>query len=174
MTCALADWRVAATAACVVMTACSPRGDEGASTARRIADREAVEATMQRYLQGLDRLDRDLYASSFAPGGVLDIDGNSRTGRDAMRAVIDDETTYRQAMQDRGEMPRVLFHMETNIHLTFPEADRASRTAYWVTYLRAGKDPEGLSTLGVGTSIDELARVDDEWLITRRRISLQP
>lgn len=95
-------------------------------------------------------------------------------GRDAMRAVIDSEIDYRKAQQDRGETPRVLFHMETNIHVTFPDADRAERSAYWVTCIREDKDPEGLSALGVGTSVDELRRVDGEWLITRRTISLQP
>ena len=31
-----------------------------------------------------------------------------------------------------------------------------------------------LSALGVGTSVDELRRVGDQWLIAHRRISLQP
>jgi uncharacterized protein (TIGR02246 family) len=166
-------WRnIAAVSAILAGAACAPDLPEPA--ARRLADREAVEATMQRYLRGLDRLDRELYAGSFAPDGVLDIDGNGRSGRDAMRGVIDQEIAFRKDMQDRGATPRVLFHMETNVHITFPEADRATRTAYWVTYVREGVDPEGLSALGVGTSVDELQRFGDEWLITRRLISLQP
>lgn len=158
--------------AALMVTACAPGAGDAA--ALRIADREAIDATMHRYLTGLDHLDRDLYASSFDEDGVLDIDGTVRTGRDAMRAVIDNEVDYRKGQQDAGQIPRVLFHMETNIHVTFPEPDRAERSAYWVTYIREGKDPEGLSALGVGTSVDELRRVGDEWLITRRTISLQP
>lgn len=160
-------------AACLA-SACAPHHETVTAAAQRLADREAIDATMHRYLTGLDHLDRELYASSFAEDGVLDIDGNVRTGRDAMRAVIDSEIGYRKAQQDRGETPRVLFHMETNIHVTFPEADRAERSAYWVTYLREGEDPEGLSALGVGTSVDELRRSGDEWLIARRKISLDP
>jgi uncharacterized protein (TIGR02246 family) len=159
-------------AICLAGAACTPGAPD--SAAQRLADREAVDATMQRYLQGLDHLDRDQYAGAFAPDGVLDIDGNVRSGRDAMRAVIDQEIAFRQAMKDRGEVPRVLFHMETNVHVSFAAGDRATRNAYWVTYLRAGKDPEGLSALGVGTSVDELRRVGDQWLIAHRRISLQP
>lgn len=156
----------------MVMTACAPAAPDAA--ARRLADREAVDATMQRYLQGLDHLDRDLYAGAFAPDGVLDIDGNLRSGRDGMRAVIDQEIAFRQGMKDRGEVPRVLFHMETNVQVTFPAPDRATRNAYWVTYIRVGKDPEGLSALGVGISVDELRRIGEQWLIAQRRISLQP
>ena len=157
-------------AAGLLLAACSPQ----APVAAQVSDRDAIDATMQRYLHGLDRLDRDLYAGAFAPDAVLDIDGKVRTGRDAMRGVIDDEIAYRKAMQDRGEVPRVLFHMETNVHVDFPSPGRALRSAYWVTYVREGKDPEGLSALGVGTSVDELQRLGDEWLIARRVISLQP
>lgn len=155
-------------------TACAPHHEAVTAAAQRLADREAIDATMHRYLTGLDHLDRELYAGTFTEDAVLDIDGKSSTGREAMRKVIDNEIQYRKDQQDRGETPRVLFHMETNIQVTFPEADRAERTAYWVTWIREGKDPEGLSALGVGTSVDELRRSGDEWLIARRTISLQP
>jgi hypothetical protein len=35
-----------------------------------------------------------------------------------MRGVIDQEIAFRKDMQDRGATPRVLFHMETNVHIT--------------------------------------------------------
>lgn len=159
---------------CLGFTACTSGTGDGTAAARRLADREAIDATMHRYLTGLDHLDRDRYAETFAADAVLDIDGKQTVGRDAMRNVIDNEIAYRKAQGERGEIPRVLFHMETNVNVTFPEADRAERTAYWVTYIREGKDPEGLSALGVGTSVDELRRIDGAWLIARRTISLDP
>ena len=158
-------------AACLAATAC---GENHRAAERRLDDRAAVDATMHRYVTGLDHLDREMYAGTFADDGVLDIDGKMSTGRDAMRKVIDNEIAFRKAQSDRGETPRVLFHMETNIHVTFPDTDHARRTAYWVTYVREGKDPEGLSALGVGTSVDELKRVGADWLIAKRSISLQP
>ncbi len=154
--------------------ACTAGDGAGSAAVQRMQDREAIDATMHRYLTGLDHLDRDLYAGTFAPDGVLDIDGKLTTGRDAMRKVIDNEIAYRKDMQNKGQPPRILFHMETNVRVTFPQADHAERTAYWVTYQRIGKDPEGLIALGVGTSTDELKRVGDAWLIARRQISLQP
>jgi hypothetical protein len=161
-------------AACVGATACFRVDQQNEGTLRHVFDREAIDATMHRYLTGLDHLDRDLYAGSFADDGVLDIDGNVRMGRDAMRKVIDGEIDYRKGQKDRGETPRVLFHMETNVNVSFTDPDHVERTAYWVTYIRVGKDPEGLSALGVGTSVDLLARIDNQWLITKRTISLQP
>ena len=138
------------------------------------ADREAVEAALSRYTHGLDRLDAELYTSSFAPDGVLVIAGTSRQGHDALRKVIADEAALRQASKARGEPPRTLFHLESNSRITFPEADRAEHEAYWITISRTADTPEGMQVLGVGTSTDELRRIDGQWLITRREISLQP
>jgi hypothetical protein len=167
----LRRWQALLAIACLALAAC---GTDHRGAERRLADRAGVDATMHRYVTGLDHLDREMYASTFTEDGVLVIDGKQSMGRDAMRKVIDNEIAFRKAQSDRGEIPRVLFHMETNIHVTYPDADHAERTAYWVTYIREGKDPEGLSALGVGTSVDELKRVGDEWLIAKRSISLQP
>jgi hypothetical protein len=68
-----------------------------------IADHEAIEATLQRYTRGLDRLDPDLYVSSFAANGVLMIYAKKYQGRDALRAIIAEEKQFRQAQQDRGQ-----------------------------------------------------------------------
>jgi len=171
---AINRWLVPLGLAACLASACTSGTGDGAAAAQRLQDREAIDATMHRYLTGLDHLDRELYAGTFAEDAVLDIDGKQTNGRDAMRGVIDNEIEYRKAQQDRGDTPRVLFHMETNVNVTFPDTDHAERSAYWVTYIREGKDPEGLSALGVGTSVDELRRIGGQWLIARRTISLDP
>jgi hypothetical protein len=45
---------------------------------------------------------------------------------------------------------------------------------YWLTATRVGDRPEDLSLLGVGSSVDELRKIDGKWLITRREIRRQP
>lgn len=157
----------------VLLLACSG-GQAGGTHAVATADREAVEAALSRYTHGLDRLDVNLYTSSFAPDGVLVIAGTSRQGHDALRKVIADEAALRQASKTRGEPPRTLFHLESNSRITFPEPDRAEHEAYWITISRTADTPEGMQVLGVGTSTDELRRIDGRWLITRREIKLQP
>src|SRR5262245_5885660 len=85
--------------------------DATACTTTSDTDRDEIEATLQRYLHGRDRLDAELYASSFTPDGELIISGDRRKGRDAMRAVVAAEAALRQSMKDRGERPRTLFHL---------------------------------------------------------------
>lgn len=139
-----------------------------------VADREAVEATLSRYTHGLDRLDAELYTSSFASDGVLVVTGTNYEGHDALRKIIADEAALREASRARGEAPRTLFHLESNSRISFPEPDRAEHEAYWITISRTAETPEGMQVLGVGTSTDELRRIDGSWLITRREIRMQP
>ncbi len=91
-----------------------------------------------------------------------------------MRAIVAAEAMLRQSMKDRGEPPRTLFHFETNSHLEFPAPDRALHSAYWLTVSRPSESPAGMSILAVGTSTDELRKIDGKWLITRREITLRP
>ena len=142
--------------------------------AQRWADREEVEATLQRYLHGLDRLDAELYASSFAPDGEMIITGERHQGRDAMRAIVAAEAALRQSTKERGEPPRTLFHFETQSRIEFSAPDRALHSANWLTVSRTGDGAAGMSILAVGSSTDELHKIDGKWLITRREITLQP
>lgn len=156
------------------VTACTRTSDPDGAAAQRMVDREQIEATLQRYLHGLDRLDAELYAGSFAPDGELIITGDRHQGRDAMRAIVAEEVKLRQSTKERGEPSRTLFHLETNSHLEFPAPDRALHSAYWLTVSRTSDAPAGMNILAVGTSTDELRKIDGSWLITRREIMLQP
>jgi SnoaL-like protein len=130
--------------------------------------------TLERYTRGLDRLDADLYVSSFAPDGVLMIYDTAHRGRDALRAIISAEARLRQSQRDSGQPPRTLFHLETNSTVEFTSPVKAVHHTYWLTANRVGERPEDLSLLGVGSSIDELQKIDGTWLITRREIRSQP
>jgi hypothetical protein len=158
----------------LALPACTPREEVGGTALARIADREAIEATLQRYTRGLDRLDSALYVSSFAANGVLMIDAKRFQGLDALRTIIADETRLRQSQHSSGQPPRTLFHLEGNSTIEFTSPGRALHQAYWLTASRAGEKPEGLSLLAVGTSTDALEKIDGKWLITRREIRSQP
>lgn len=158
----------------IAASACTRISDADRLAAQRLADREEIEATLQRYLHGLDRLDAELYASSFAPDGEMIITGERHQGRDAMRAIVAAESALRQSMKERGEPPRTLFHLETQPRIEFSAPDRALHSAYWLTVSRTGDGTAGMSILAVGSSIDELQKIDGKWLITRRVITLEP
>jgi hypothetical protein len=131
-----------------------------------LADIQAIEATLERYTRGRDRLDPDLYVSSFAPDGRIVIGADSFEGHDALRAIIEDEAELRLAE------PRTLFHLETNPRLEMLAPDHVLHHAYWLTITRA--DDGALGVLDVGSQVDELRKVDDEWLIVRREIGFDP
>ena len=156
------------------LAACTPGSGAGVSGSARLADREAIEATLERYTRGLDRLDAQLYTSSFAPNGVLMIFETRHQGHDALRKIIAEEARLRQSQRDSGQPPRSLFHLETNSTIEFTSPVHAQHRAYWLTASRAGDKPEGLTLLGVGSSSDELQKIDGQWLITRREIRAQP
>jgi hypothetical protein len=156
------------------LPACTPGTGSGSSDSARLADREAIEGTLERYTRGLDRLDTELYVSSFAPDGVLIIDAKPYQGHDALRRIIAEETRLRQSQRDLGQPPRTLYHLESNSTIEFSSAAHAQHRGYWLTASRAGDKPEGLTLLGVGTSSDDLHKIDGRWLIVRREIREQP
>ncbi|MGC1457132.1 MAG: nuclear transport factor 2 family protein [Steroidobacteraceae bacterium] len=158
----------------IALAACTTGARVGESGGARLADREAIEATLERYTRGLDRLDAELYTSSFAPDGVLMIYETRHEGRNALREIIAEEARLRQSQRDSGQPPRTLFHLETNSTIEFSSAIHAQHRAYWLTASRAGDKPEGLTLLGVGSSSDELQKIDGQWLITRREIRAPP
>jgi hypothetical protein len=156
------------------LAACGPGSGVGESGSARVLDREAIEATLERYTRGLDRLDAELYVSSFAPNGVLMIYATKHQGSDALRKIIAEEARLRQSQRDLGQPPRTLFHLESNSTIEFSSPVHALHRAYWLTASRAGDKPEGLTLLGVGSSSDELQKIDGRWLITLREIRAQP
>jgi hypothetical protein len=158
----------------ISLAACAPSSEVGGSGSARLADREAIEATLERYTRGLDRLDAPLYISSFAPDGILLIYDTKHQGHEALRKIIAEEARLRQSQRDSGLPPRTLFHLETNSIIEFTSAVHAQHRAYWLTASRTGDKPEGLTMLGVGSSSDELQKIDGKWLITRREIRAQP
>jgi hypothetical protein len=163
-----------ATLMTLIVSGCERGSNAGNANATRMADREAIEMTLERYTRGLDRLDAELYVSSFAANGVLTIYEKAFQGHEALRRIVAEEARLRQSQRDSGQAPRTLFHLETNSTVEFSSPVRAVHHAYWLTATRAGAEPQGLSLLGVGSSIDELQKIDGKWLITRREIHSEP
>lgn len=143
--------------------ACAP-----AEKGPTLADRAAIEATLERYTRGLDELDADLYVSAMAPDGQVVVYDDVFEGPDTLRKLIADEAELRRTD------PRTLFHVETNSTIEFLAPDRAEHRAYWFTYSRTGDGPDDLSIIGLGRQVDDLRKIDGEWLIARRTIMDDP
>jgi len=133
-------------------------------------DRAAIEDLMARYLFAMDWGDLDAYAEMFTEDGELDYAGGTAKGRDAVLATV---RTFKERIGqhyvDASGAPAKLRHVlaQTVIRV---EGDRAWCTALW--YEMANDGPEGAPRIGTfGTYEDELARIEGQWLFTRRRIN---
>jgi hypothetical protein len=69
------------------LAACTSGPGRSDAGGNRLADREAIEAALERYTRGPDRLDPEPYFSSFAPNGVLMIHETPHQGQDALQKI---------------------------------------------------------------------------------------
>jgi 3-phenylpropionate/cinnamic acid dioxygenase small subunit len=166
---------VAAVAGLALTSACATMPAADMAAGPTLADREAIEATLYNYARGLDRLDPDLYASAWSEDAVFDLGATAYHGRDEMRGIITGLIETNQARSERGEPEHHTFHMDANPRVEFLSADHAIYYAYFFTYVRVGEGQESTTTMvGVGSTEDELRKIDGEWLIVKRTVMSGP
>ncbi len=168
-------WAGRIAAACVLLSAAACATAPVAAPGPTLADREAIEATLYRYARGLDRHDVELYASAWAEDAVFDLGVTTYEGRDAMRGIIEGLIESHAAAAERGDPPRQLFHMDANARVEFLAPDHAIHHAYYLTFVRVGEGQGSTtSVVAVGSSTDELRKIDGEWLIVKRTVTSGP
>jgi hypothetical protein len=134
------------------------------------ADRAAIEDLQARYMFALDWQDAQAYAATFTEDGVLDWAGGIAEGR----AAIAEEVRGMRALFSRREAadaprrPSRLRHFISNVVLKI-DGDLASGRAYWVEFNNDNRDRWPFCG-GYGHYEDALAKVDGQWLFTRRKI----
>lgn len=163
---------------CLAMTAAllaaagAEAQDINPDPAARYADREAIEAVLERYIQGLDRLDADLYTSAFAEDGEIVIyEETTHHGHEALRAYVAEVVTAMQELEAAGD-GRLMFHMHYNQRILFTGPDTAEHHAYWTTTARMADG--SIDDIGVGTLRDTFVRRDGEWKLLRRELFANP
>jgi ketosteroid isomerase-like protein len=168
--------RSAAAAVVLMSAACAttPMATEAAGPT--LADREAIEATLYNYARGLDRHDPDLYASAWAEDAVFDLGGGRVfEGREAMRGIVQGLVDSYAEAAERGDPPRQIFHMDANPRLEFVAPDHAFYHAYYFTIARTGEGQEATNTIiDTGSTVDELRKIDGQWLIVKRTVTEAP
>jgi hypothetical protein len=138
-------------------------------TLEELLAREGVRKTMADYTMAGDRLKADAFCAVFTEDAVMETDGVPEAdafryaGRDEIRGWI---TRW---LKPPGEGPVhkasfIRHHLATSqIELTGP--DTAKARTYWTAYTDIGPDH-------CGYYLDDFRKVDDRWLIARRRIRL--
>ena len=135
---------------------------------QRAKDREQIEELMWRYARALDTSDADGYASNYTVDGQFGSGANATKGRDALKKMIGG-ARERQAAAAPKRPP--MYHMTANHQIRFTDKDHARIDAYHITMVSAAGPETPARVAGVGRSIDELERVNGQWLIKARNVA---
>ena len=140
-----------------------------------LADYEAIETTLYHYTRGLDRHDADMYASAWAEDGEFDLGPTPLKGRAAMRGIITGLIKSDEDAKKAGKVRPQIFHMDANSRIEFLAPDHAIHHAYFFTIGRTGTGLQSTNTIiAIGSTTDELKKINGEWLIVKRVVMNDP
>ena len=133
-------------------------------------DRIAVEDVMARYVWAVDSLDADGYVAVFTEDAVIDSNGNISKGHAQIRKIVTDLIKRRDDNKAQGLATSNLYHMISNVRITFPKSDEAVHYSYWQT-VRRDKDGRMIAA-AMGRSEDHLVKRKGAWLIQFRKLTV--
>ena len=133
-------------------------------------DRIAVDDVMSRYVWAVDSLDADGYVAVFTEDAVIDSNGNISKGHEQIRAIVTNLIKRRDDNKAKGLPAGNLYHVISNVRITFPKANEALYQSYWQTVRR---DNEGrMIAAAMGRSEDHLVKRNGKWLIQFRKLTV--
>jgi uncharacterized protein (TIGR02246 family) len=133
-------------------------------------DRVAVEDVMARYVWTVDSLDADGYVAVFTEDAVIDSNGTISRGHEEIRKVVTNLIKRRDDDKAKGLPPSNLYHVISNVRITFPKANEALHQSYWQT-VRRDKDGR-MNAVAMGRSEDHLVKRNGRWLIQSRKLTV--
>src|SRR5687767_15743911 len=133
-------------------------------------DRIAVEDVMARYVWAVDSLDADGYVAVFTDDAVIDSNGNISKGRAEIREIVTNLIKRRDDTKAKGLPTSNLYHVISNVRITFPKANEAVHYSYWQT-VRRDKD-DRMNAAAMGRSEDHLVKLNGKWLIQSRKLTV--
>ena len=141
-------------------------------TEREAHDRAQIEKLMWQYVRALDTENADAYAAVFTTDGQFGSGANAVKGRDALKKMIND---FRQRAAENesksGEKRPAMYHVIANSYLEFPDKDHAHLEAYWMTVFADGGSKVPARVAAAGREVDELVRLNGQWLIKTRDVA---
>jgi uncharacterized protein (TIGR02246 family) len=139
---------------------------------RETQDRAQIEKLMWNYVRALDTANADAYAAVYTPDGQFGSGANAVRGREALKKMINDfkERTAENESKTGVKRPQ-MYHVLCNSYVQFTDQDHAHMEAYWMTVAAAGGPSTPSRVLGAGREVDELVRVNGQWLIKLRDVA---
>lgn len=133
-------------------------------------DRIAVEDVMARYVWAVDSFDADGYVAVFTDDAVIDANGTISKGHAEIRNVVTSLIKRRDENKAKGVPTANLYHMTSNVRITFPKPGEALHQSYWQTLRR---DTDGhMIIAAMGRSEDRLVKRKGKWLIQSRTLTV--
>jgi uncharacterized protein (TIGR02246 family) len=150
----------------------SPAAVAASDAERESQDRAQIEKLMWQYVRALDTEDAEAYASVFTPDGQFGTGANASKGREALKKMIND---FRQRAAENeaktGVKRAAMYHVIANSYLEFLDKDHARLQAYWMTVFGSGGEKVPARVAAAGREVDELVRVNGQWLIKLRDVA---
>jgi len=147
-------------------------GGNGNDTQRETQDRLQIEKLMWQYSRALDTENADAYAAVYTPDGQFGSGANAVKGQDALKKMIAD---LRQRSADdeakTGQKRPPMYHMEMNTYIEMVDKDHARVEGYWETVFAAQGPNVPVRVAAAGREVNELVRVNGQWLIQSRDVA---
>ena len=142
------------------MLACLSVLVAGPALADREEDRDAIHALMWKYARALDTFNADAYAALYTEDGQFGVGPNATKGREALRNMI-------AAFTNRDAPAPSLLHMTADNWIEFIDDTHAKHHSYWLT-MRKASEGSPASLVAVGVGVDDVVKINGEWLIRIR------
>ena len=143
----------------------------GNDTPREAQDRAAIEKLMWTYTRALDTENADGYAATYTPDGQFGSGVNAVKGRDALKKMISDLRQRTADTEAKGEKRPLMYHMEMNTYIAFVDRDHARVEGYWQTVFGAQGQNVPVRVAAAGREVNEIVRVNGQWLINLRDVA---
>ena len=142
------------------------------SAERESQDRAAIEKLMWQYVRALDTENAEAYAAVYTPDGQFGTGATAVKGHDALKKMVND-LRQRAAENEAksGQKRPAMYHVIANSYLQFVDKDHARLEAYWMTVFAAGGPNLPARVAAAGREVDELVRLNGQWLIKVRDVA---
>lgn len=151
----------------------APAWADDAAVLREAQDRAAIEALMWRYVRALDSLDAAGYAGVFTEDGTFGSGSQARRGRADLSKMVADLKKGRDDRAAAGQPGAPMYHVIANHQITFTGPNEARYDSYWMTVFGAVGADTPPRVAAAGRGVDQLVRVNGQWLIKSRDVAPQ-
>jgi uncharacterized protein (TIGR02246 family) len=141
-------------------------------TEGEVHDRAQIEKLMWQYVRALDTENAEAYAAAFTPDGQFGTGAKAVKGREALKGMINDLRQRAAENESKsGEKRPAMYHVIANSYLEFLDKDHARLEAYWMTVFAAAGPKTPSRVAAAGREVDELVRLNGQWLIKTRDVA---